>query len=128
MDAAGVVLAVMILPIVSAIAREAFSQTPRKLQEGAQALGATRWEMIRSAVLPWSRGGITGAVMLGLGRALEPLEREAPRERQAHADDVGERGLGRPERVERLQTAEEIERLAEDYRTFGIGRSFAARR
>jgi len=49
---AGLVLAVMILPIVSAIAREAFSQTPRKLQEGAQALGATRWEMIKMTVLP----------------------------------------------------------------------------
>ena len=49
---AGLVLAVMILPIVSAVAREVFSQTPRKLQEGALALGATRWEMIRMTVLP----------------------------------------------------------------------------
>ncbi|HYH54885.1 MAG TPA: phosphate ABC transporter permease subunit PstC [Solirubrobacterales bacterium] len=66
----GLVLAVMILPIVSAIAREAFSQTPRKLQEGAQALGATRWEMIRITVLPFGRSSIISGAMLGLGRAL----------------------------------------------------------
>jgi phosphate transport system permease protein len=66
----GLVLAVMILPIVSAIAREAFSQTPRKLQEGAQALGATRWEMIRMTVLPFGRSSIISGAMLGLGRAL----------------------------------------------------------
>ena len=67
---AGLVLAVMILPIVSAIAREAFSQTPRKLQEGAQALGATRWEMIRMTVLPFGRSSVVSGSMLGLGRAL----------------------------------------------------------
>ena len=66
----GVVLAVMILPIVSAISREAFSQTPRKLQEGAQALGATRWEMIRMTVLPFGRSSVISGSMLGLGRAL----------------------------------------------------------
>jgi phosphate transport system permease protein len=66
----GLVLAVMILPIVSAIAREAFSQTPRRLQEGAQALGATRWEMIRMTVLPFGRSSIISGAMLGLGRAL----------------------------------------------------------
>jgi phosphate transport system permease protein len=66
----GLVLAVMILPIVSAIAREAFSQTPRKLQEGAQALGATRWEMIRMTVLPFGRSSVISGSMLGLGRAL----------------------------------------------------------
>jgi phosphate transport system permease protein len=60
----------MILPIVSAVAREVFSQTPRRLQEGALALGATRWEMIRMSVLPYARSGITGAAMLGLGRAV----------------------------------------------------------
>ncbi len=66
----GLVLAVMILPIVSAVAREVFSQTPRKLQEGAQALGATRWEMIRTTVLPFGRSSVISGAMLGLGRAL----------------------------------------------------------
>jgi len=67
---AGLVLTVMILPIVSAVAREVFSQTPRKLQEGALALGATRWEMIRMTVLPFGRSSIISGAMLGLGRAL----------------------------------------------------------
>jgi len=67
---AGLVLAVMILPIVSAIAREAFIQTPRKLTEGAQALGATRWEMIRMTVLPFGKSSVISGAMLGLGRAL----------------------------------------------------------
>jgi len=67
---AGLVLAVMILPIVSAVAREVFSQTPRKLQEGALALGATRWEMIRMTVLPFGRSSVVSGAMLGLGRAL----------------------------------------------------------
>ena len=66
----GLVLAVMILPIVSAVAREVFSQTPRKLQEGAQALGATRWETIRTTVLPFGRSSVISGAMLGLGRAL----------------------------------------------------------
>jgi phosphate transport system permease protein len=66
----GLVLAVMILPIVSAVAREVFAQTPRKLQEGAQALGATRWEMIRTTVLPFGRSSVISGAMLGLGRAL----------------------------------------------------------
>jgi phosphate transport system permease protein len=67
---AGLVLAVMILPIISAVAREVFTQTPRALQEGALALGATRWEMIRTAVLPFGRSAIISGSMLGLGRAL----------------------------------------------------------
>jgi phosphate transport system permease protein len=66
----GLVLAVMILPIVTAVTREVFSQTPRKLREGALALGATRWEMIRMTVLPFGRSAIISASMLGLGRAL----------------------------------------------------------
>ena len=70
MFTAGLVLGVMILPIVSAVTREVFSQTPRKLIEGALALGATRWEMIRMTVLPFGRSAIVGASMLGLGRAL----------------------------------------------------------
>src|SRR5438477_13157608 len=67
--AASVVLAIMVLPIVAAIAREVFRQVPQAHREAALALGATRWEMIRMAVLPPSRSGVVGAVMLGLGRA-----------------------------------------------------------
>jgi len=66
----GVVLAVMILPIISAVTREVFAQTPRSQIEGALALGATRWETMRMAVLPFGRSAIIGASMLGLGRAL----------------------------------------------------------
>ncbi len=67
---AGVVLAIMILPIVTAISRDVFAQTPRDHIEAAYALGATRWEMIRTAVLPYGRSGVVSASMLGLGRAL----------------------------------------------------------
>ncbi|ALE04302.1 phosphate ABC transporter permease (plasmid) [Arthrobacter sp. ERGS1:01] len=67
---AGIVLAVMVLPIIASLSREIFMQAPMLHQEAALALGATRWEMIRMAVLPFARGGIISAVMLGLGRAL----------------------------------------------------------
>ncbi len=67
---AGIVLAIMILPIISALSREVFAQTPRLNEEAALALGATRWEMIRMAVFPYGRSGMVSAVMLGLGRAL----------------------------------------------------------
>ena len=67
---AAIVLAVMVLPIITAVAREVFLQTPRLYEEASLALGATRWEMIRSVVLPVGRGGIISAAMLGLGRAL----------------------------------------------------------
>jgi phosphate transport system permease protein len=66
----GVVLAIMILPIISAVVREVFAQAPRSLKEGSLALGATRWEMIRMVVLPFGRPAIISATMLGLGRAL----------------------------------------------------------
>ncbi|WP_149203776.1 phosphate ABC transporter permease subunit PstC [Actinotalea subterranea] len=66
----GIVLAVMILPIITAVAREVFLQTPRLHEEAALALGATRWEMIRMAVLPFGQSGLISASMLGLGRAL----------------------------------------------------------
>jgi phosphate transport system permease protein len=66
----GLVLAVMILPIISAISREVFSQAPALHREAALALGATRWEMIRMAVLPYGKSGVIGGAMLGLGRAL----------------------------------------------------------
>ncbi len=67
---AAVVLGIMVLPIVAALSREIFLQVPTGNREAAYALGATRWEMIRVAVLPFSRPGVTAAVMLGLGRAL----------------------------------------------------------
>ncbi|MGI8623459.1 MAG: phosphate ABC transporter permease subunit PstC [Solirubrobacteraceae bacterium] len=66
----GVVLAVMILPIITAVTREVFARTPRIHREGALALGATRWEMIRMTVLPFGRSAVISASMLGLGRAL----------------------------------------------------------
>lgn len=66
----GLVLAVMILPIITAMSREVFDQTPITHKEGALALGATKWEMIRTAVLPFGRPGVISASMLGLGRAL----------------------------------------------------------
>jgi phosphate transport system permease protein len=67
---AGVVLAIMILPIISSISREVFRRVPREQIEAAQALGATRWETVRLAVLPLSRAGVASAAILGLGRAL----------------------------------------------------------
>jgi len=70
MFTAGIVLAIMIIPIITALSREVFRQTPRLQQEAAFALGATRWEMVRSVVLPFGRSGVISATMLGLGRAL----------------------------------------------------------
>jgi phosphate transport system permease protein len=66
----GVVLAIMILPIVTAISRDVFERTPRENIEAALALGSTKWEMIRMAVLPYGRSGVISGAMLGLGRAL----------------------------------------------------------
>jgi phosphate transport system permease protein len=68
--AGAIVLAVMILPIITSISREIFLQTPRLNEEAALALGATKWEMIRVAVLPYGRSGVVSATLLGLGRAL----------------------------------------------------------
>ncbi len=67
---AGIILAFMILPIITAISREVFNQVPTAHKEGALALGATRWEMIRTAVLPFGKPGVISGAMLGLGRAL----------------------------------------------------------
>ncbi|MEK9839322.1 MAG: ABC transporter permease subunit, partial [Ilumatobacter sp.] len=64
---AGVVLAVMILPIITAMSRESFLQTPRLHEEASLALGATKWEMIRKAVFPYGRSGVISGCMLGLG-------------------------------------------------------------
>ncbi len=70
MLAAGVVLAVMILPIITSLTREIFLQTPKLHEEAALALGATRWEMVKLAVFPYARSGMVSATLLGLGRAL----------------------------------------------------------
>jgi phosphate transport system permease protein len=67
---AGVVVALMVIPIVTSLSRQVFSQAPQSEREGAYALGSTRWGMIRTVVLPFGRGGVIGACMLGLGRAL----------------------------------------------------------
>jgi phosphate transport system permease protein len=67
---AGLILAIMVTPIITSITREVFSTVPRADKDAALALGATRWEMIRGAVFPHSFGGVVGAVMLGLGRAM----------------------------------------------------------
>ena len=70
MLAAGVILAIMVLPYIAAVTREVILAVPRSQREAALALGATRWEMIRDAVIPYARSGIIGGIMLGLGRAL----------------------------------------------------------
>ena len=67
---AGIVLAIMVLPIITSISKNVFEQTPRDQIEAALALGATRWEVIRTSVLPYGRSGVISASMLGLGRAL----------------------------------------------------------
>jgi phosphate transport system permease protein len=67
---AGLVVALMITPIITSLTREVFDTVPSAQREAALALGATRWEMIRGAILPYGRGGVIGAVMLGLGRAM----------------------------------------------------------
>lgn len=70
MLAAAVILAIMVLPYISAVSREVLLAVPRSQREAALALGATRWEMIRDAVVPYARSGIVGGIILGLGRAL----------------------------------------------------------
>ena len=70
MLAAGMILAIMVLPYISAVTREVLMAVPRSQREAALALGATRWEMIRDAVVPYARSGIIGGIILGLGRAL----------------------------------------------------------
>ena len=70
MLAAGLILAVMVLPYISSVSREVLLAVPRSQREAALALGATRWEMIQKAVIPFARSGIIGGIILGLGRAL----------------------------------------------------------
>jgi phosphate transport system permease protein len=92
---AAIVLAVMVLPIMTAINREVFLQTPVLHEEAAIALGATRWEMIRTAVLPFGRSGMVSAAVLGLGRALGDGRRDLP---TAHVgQSVDDRGQHRPQ-------------------------------
>jgi phosphate transport system permease protein len=67
---AGIILAIMITPIITSLSREVIATVPAIDKEGAYALGATRWEMIRGAVWPHSQGGVVGAVLIGLGRAM----------------------------------------------------------
>ena len=67
---AGLVLAIMVLPFITAVMREIFQMTPTSLREAAYGLGATQWQVVWDVVVPWSRPGIVGGVMLGLGRAL----------------------------------------------------------
>jgi phosphate transport system permease protein len=70
MFTAALILTIMVVPIIASICRELFLQVPNELEEGALALGATRWEMVRGVILPATRTGIAAAVILGLGRAL----------------------------------------------------------
>ncbi|MGA7386031.1 MAG: ABC transporter permease subunit, partial [Methylocella sp.] len=67
---AGIILAIMVLPIVSSISRDVFETVPAVLKEAAYGVGCTTWEVVRSVVIPYTRVGLIGAVMLGLGRAL----------------------------------------------------------
>lgn len=67
---AGMVLAIMIIPIITSVAREVFSQTPLDRIQAAYALGATRWSMIKAVVIPYGKSGVIGGAMLGLGRAM----------------------------------------------------------
>ncbi|MGH7678119.1 MAG: phosphate ABC transporter permease subunit PstC, partial [Gemmatimonadaceae bacterium] len=70
MFAAGLILAIMVLPYISSVSREVLLAVPRSQREAALALGATRWEMIQKAVLPYAKSGVIGGIILGLGRAL----------------------------------------------------------
>jgi phosphate transport system permease protein len=70
MLAAGLILAIMVLPYISSVSREVLLAVPRSQREAALALGATRWEMIQKAVIPFAKSGIIGGIILGLGRAL----------------------------------------------------------
>jgi phosphate transport system permease protein len=67
---AGLILAIMIIPIITSLSREVIATVPAAQREAALGLGATKWEMIRASIIPWARGGIVGSVMLGLGRAM----------------------------------------------------------
>ena len=70
MLAGGIILAIMIIPTIASVSREVMRAVPSVLREGALALGATKWEAVRTAVLPNARSGLLGAAILGLGRAL----------------------------------------------------------
>ena len=67
---AGVILALMVIPFIASVMRDVFEIVPPVLKESAYALGCTRWEVVRKVVLPYTRTGVVGGIMLGLGRAL----------------------------------------------------------
>src|SRR6202043_1465472 len=67
---AGLILTIMVIPIIASISRDLFRTVPREIQDGASALGATRWEVVRGVVLPSTASGVVAASLLGLGRAL----------------------------------------------------------
>ena len=67
---AGIILAIMIIPFIASVMRDVFATTPAMLKESAYALGATQWEVVRHVVLPHTKSGVTGGIILGLGRAL----------------------------------------------------------
>jgi phosphate transport system permease protein len=67
---AGLILAIMVIPIITAVTRETFATVPQSQKDAALAMGATRWEMIRAAVFPHSKSGVTAAILIGLGRAM----------------------------------------------------------
>jgi phosphate transport system permease protein len=67
---AGLILAIMVTPIITSVARETFATVPQSQKDGAFAMGATRWEMVRAAVFPHSRSGVSAGVLLGFGRAI----------------------------------------------------------
>ena len=70
MFAAGLILAVMIIPFIASVMRDVFEITPTMLKESAYGLGSTKWEVVRSVVLPYTKAGVVGGIILGLGRAL----------------------------------------------------------
>jgi len=95
---AGIILAIMIIPFIAAVMRDVFEVTPALLKESAYGLGATTWEVVCKVVLPYTKAGVIGGIMLGPG----------PRHRRDHGGDLRDRQLqpaGFPESVSRPPTA-----------------------
>ena len=97
----GLVLAFMILPIIASLSRDLFLTVPRELREGAEALGATRWEVIRGVVLPTTAAGVSAAIVLALGRALGEAIAVAAVFGTAATSPVGVRHRQQPRRADR---------------------------
>jgi phosphate transport system permease protein len=76
--AAGIILAIMIIPFIAAVMRDVFDVTPPMLKESAYALGSTTWEVVFKVVLPYTKSGVIGGIMLGLGRALGETDGRSP--------------------------------------------------